>query len=87
MKEKLREIEELTLNRLEDVDDLVKLDELRVKVLGKKGELTAILRDMGKLSPEERPVVGQIANQVRRRIEEGIQTRKAYLRDEAKKPD
>lgn len=85
MKEKLREIEELTLNRLEDVDDLVKLDELRVKVLGKKGELTAILRDMGKLSPEERPVVGQIANQVRRRIEEGIQTKKAYLRDEAKK--
>ena len=55
MKEKLREIEELTLNRLEDVDDLVKLDELREKVLGKKGELTAILRDMGKLSPEERP--------------------------------
>ncbi|MDR7870388.1 MAG: phenylalanine--tRNA ligase subunit alpha [Tissierellaceae bacterium] len=85
MKEKLREIEELALNRLKDISDLKELDDLRVKILGKKGELTAILRDMGKLSPEERPIVGQIANEVRARIEDGIQSRKDQLKDEAKK--
>ena len=72
MKEKLREIEELTLNRLKLIDNLKELDDLRVKVLGKKGELTAKLRDMGKLSPAERPIVGQIANEIRSKIEEEI---------------
>ena len=84
MKEKLREIEELAINRLNSIDNLKELDDLRVKVLGKKGELTAILRDMGKLSPEERPIIGQIANEVRGKIEEGIQSRKDYLRNQAK---
>ncbi len=85
MKEKLGEIEELTLNRLKDIDNLKELDDLRVKILGKKGELTAILRDMGKLSAEERPIVGQMANQVRSKIEEGIQSRKEYFSDKSKK--
>ncbi len=57
MKDKLREIEELAIKRLTSIDNLKDLDDLRVKVLGKKGELTAILRDMGKLSPEERPII------------------------------
>lgn len=85
MKEKLREIEELALNRLKDIDDLKELDDLRVKVLGKKGDLTVILRDMGKLSAEERPIMGQVANEVRSKIEESIQSRKDYLRNEEKK--
>ena len=85
MKEKLRGIEELALSSLENINDLMELDDLRVKILGKKGELTTILRDMGKLSPEERPIVGQMANDVRDKIEEGIQSRKNHLKNEAKK--
>jgi len=52
------------------------LEDLRVKFLGKKGELTAVLKLMGKLSPEERPVMGQIANAVRAEIEENLEARK-----------
>ncbi|RGQ35077.1 phenylalanine--tRNA ligase subunit alpha [[Clostridium] leptum] len=51
------------------------MDELRVRFLGKKGELTGILKQMGKLSPEERPVIGQLANEVRSWIETDIETR------------
>ena len=75
MKDKLRAIEESALSRLEDIKDLKELEDLRVKVLGKKGELTAILREMGKLSPEERPVIGQLANEVRNKIEEAIRAK------------
>lgn len=84
MKDKLRAIEESALSRLEDIKDLKELEDLRVKVLGKKGELTAILREMGKLSPEERPVIGQLANEVRNKIEEAIRAKGANLRNEAK---
>ena len=84
MKDKLRAIEESALSRLEDIKDLKELEDLRVKVLGKKGELTAILREMGKLSPEERPVIGQLANEVRNKIEEAIRAKSANLRNEAK---
>lgn len=56
------------------VQDLKELDALRVKFLGKKGELTSILKQMGKLSPEERPVIGQLANQIRGDIEQDITT-------------
>ncbi len=59
------------------------LDALRVKYLGKKGELTAILRGMGQLSAEERPVVGQIANEVRTAIEDAINARRTVLEAEA----
>ncbi|MEW8973976.1 MAG: phenylalanine--tRNA ligase subunit alpha [Tissierellaceae bacterium] len=85
MKEKLKEIRNLALKSIEDVTNLAELDSLRVKYLGKKGELTAVLRDMGKLSPEERPVIGQIANEVRSEIEESISKAKAVLKAEEKK--
>lgn len=55
------------------------LEALRVKYLGKKGELTAILRQMGKLSAEERPVMGQLTNEVRASIEKAIEQKKAEL--------
>ena len=55
------------------------LEELRIKYLGKKGELTSILRGMGALSPEERPIVGQLANEVRAEIESAIKERSAEL--------
>ena len=84
MKDKLREIKGLALNSIENVSNLTKLEEQRVKYLGKKGELTLVLRDMGKLSPEERPIIGQIANEVRTEIEMAIADVKEKLSNEAK---
>ncbi len=85
MKERLREIQKLALKGIQDVNSLGELDNLRVKYLGKKGELTSVLRDMGKLSPEERPIMGQIANQIRDEIEEAISKTKSMLKSEAKR--
>ena len=62
---------------------LEELDALRVKYLGKKGELTAILKMMGKLSPEERPVMGQLANEVRAQVERALEEKKAALESQA----
>ena len=53
------------LGELESVQSSAALEALRVRLLGKKGELTALLRGMGKLSPEERPAMGQLVNSVR----------------------
>ncbi len=59
------------------------LEEIRIKYLGKKGALTAILRGMGSLTPEERPVIGAIANEVRNCIEEALESRGAELKKQA----
>ena len=59
------------------------LEALRIKYLGKKGELTAVLRGMGSLTPEERPVVGQLANKVRAEIEEMLQKKKEEAEEAA----
>ena len=64
MKQQLEQIRQSTLDALAKVKDLNDLEEIRVRVLSKKGELTAILKQMGKLSAEERPVMGQLANNV-----------------------
>ena len=69
MKAKLEQIKAEALEALKNVSTMEELDGIRVKYLGKKGEITAILKQMGKLSPEERPIVGQVANQVRADIE------------------
>ncbi|SHE91492.1 phenylalanine--tRNA ligase subunit alpha [Caloramator proteoclasticus] len=73
MREKLQQIKEEALLKLKECQNSQMLDELRVKYLGKKGELTTILRGMGQLSPEERPTVGKIANEVREEIEAAIE--------------
>ena len=65
MKEQLEQIKANALTALEAAATPAALEELRVKLLGKKGELTAVLKQMGKLSAEERPVMGQLANSVR----------------------
>ena len=70
MKEQLLKIREAAIAQLSRAD--ADLEEIRIRYLGKKGELTAILRGMGKLSPEERPAMGQLANDVRSVIEEEI---------------
>ena len=65
MKKQLQELKEASLSAISGADSIEALESLRVKFLGKKGELTAILKQMGKLSEEERPVMGQLANDVR----------------------
>ena len=72
MKSALEAIRARALERLQNAEDLAALEEARVQLLGKKGELTAILKTMGQLSPEERPVMGQMANEVRAAIEEKL---------------
>ena len=79
MKQQLQEIKERALSSLEQAGTPAALEELRVKLLGKKGELTAVLKQMGKLTPEERPAMGQLANSVRASIEEKLEQRKAAL--------
>ena len=63
MKEQLEKIKQEALTALAVTKESVDLEALRVKYLGKKGELTAVLKQMGKLSAEERPVIGQLANE------------------------
>jgi len=75
MKEKLLEIKAQALSLLNE--EGCDVEDIRIKYLGKKGELTAVLRGMGKLNPEERPVVGQLANEVRAAIENAITAKKA----------
>ncbi len=84
MKEQLKQIKKNALEQLSQVTDKAELENIRVKYLGKKGELTAILRGMGKLSAEERPVVGKIANEVREEIESAIDTKVVAIRSAEK---
>ena len=79
MREQLEQIKANALAALEAAATPVALEELRVKLLGKKGEMTAVLKQMGKLSPEERPVMGQMANAVRAEIEAKLEARKAAI--------
>ena len=80
MKEQLKSIEERAKAELEKVAELKPLEEIRVRFLGKKGELTGILKQMGKLSAEERPIVGQLANTVRADIEKMITEKQAEIK-------
>lgn len=73
MREKLEQIKLESTAELENVNSLQQLEELRIKYLGKKGELTQVLRGMGALSAEERPIVGQLANEIRDYINEKIE--------------
>jgi phenylalanine--tRNA ligase, alpha subunit len=70
MKEKIAEIEKKSIQEIENCTTQKELNELKVKYLGKKGELTTVLRGMGALSPEERPVIGNLVNQVRDKLNE-----------------
>ena len=79
MKEKLEQIKAQALAQIEASDALDKLNEVRVNVLGKKGELTAVLKSMKDVSPEERPKVGQMVNETREEIEKVLDEAKARM--------
>lgn len=80
MKEQLNSIQQKALDEIKNAVDIKTVDDLKVRLLGKKGELTAILKQMGQLSAEERPVIGQLANQVRECIENDIGRKKEQLK-------
>lgn len=84
MKERLMEIKQRAIEEIKEVIDMEELDKKRVEFLGKKGEITQVLRGMGKLSAEERPVIGKLANEVRSVIEAEIETLKRDLKNKAK---
>ncbi|MEI7027934.1 phenylalanine--tRNA ligase subunit alpha [Paenibacillus sp. y28] len=77
MRDKLLALKEEALRELGQVQTLPELNDIRVKYMGKKGPLTEILRGMGALSAEERPIIGQVANDVRAAIEEVINSKQA----------
>lgn len=79
MKEKLQKIKEAAMRQIEESGDLSKLNDVRVAILGKKGELTAVLKGMKDVSPQERPLVGQMVNEVRESIEKMLEATKAKL--------
>ena len=79
MREKLQKIREEAMHRIEESKDLNKLNEARVAILGKKGELTAVLKGMKDVSPEDRPLVGQLVNETRAGIERMLEETKAKL--------
>ena len=83
MKELLKELRERSLKAIAGTDSAEELEALRVQYLGKKGELTGILKQMGKLTAEERPVMGQLANEVRAVLEETLDERKKLLAEKA----
>ncbi len=83
VQDQVRRIETEVLAQLQQVASLEELQDLRVKVLGKKGSLTALLRQMGSLSPEERPKAGQIVNEARDRLEQAWQERTGRLEEDA----
>ena len=83
MKEQLANIRAQALAAFEGAQSTAELDSLRVQYLGKKGELTAVLKMMGKLSAEERPAMGQLANEVRAALEQALEAKGKELEAKA----
>ena len=79
MKEKLEQIKEKALSQIQDCDSAEKLNEIKVSILGKKGELTDLLKGMRDVAPQERPKVGQLVNEARAEIEKVLEESKARI--------
>ncbi len=84
MIDKLKELEKEARSKIEAASDLDQLKEIKVGVLGKKGALTALLRSLGSVAPEERPIIGQKANALREELELTIERKEQSLRDALK---
>ena len=86
MKEQIEQIRQNAMKEIENVQDDKELNDIKVKYLGKKGELTALLRGMGALTPEERPIIGSLVNQVRDELETKIaEKEESYKQEELKR--
>ncbi|KHE70484.1 phenylalanine--tRNA ligase subunit alpha [Halobacillus sp. BBL2006] len=83
MKERLEQLKQEALQKVEQANNVQGLKDVRVEYLGKKGPITEVLKGMGKLSKEERPVIGQLANEVREQVAEAIESKQTRLEDEA----
>ena len=81
MRKMLEEIKAQALRAIEEASDHAALEALRVKYLGKKGELTSVLKQMGSLSAEERPVIGQLANALREMLEQALSDKVSALQE------
>lgn len=79
MKSKLEQIRQLSLDAVGSAQDPSALEAVRIKYLGKKGELSAVLKQLGSLSAQERPVIGQLANEIRGEIESAISEKSTAL--------
>lgn len=84
MKDELTQLKEKALEVLKNVDSIEEINELKVKFLGKKGELTQILRSMSKLSKEERPVIGKMANEIKENLEQKFTEKSLQLKESIK---
>jgi phenylalanyl-tRNA synthetase alpha chain len=82
MREQLKKIESEILEKIPKTKSIQELEDIRVGVLGKKGELKNILKAMGNLSNEERPLIGKIANEVRENIQNALEEAKKSINDE-----
>ncbi|MGM0651785.1 MAG: phenylalanine--tRNA ligase subunit alpha [Bacillota bacterium] len=84
MLEKLKELETEARRKIKEASSLEELNEVRIKMLGKKGELTGLLRSLGNVDPDERPVIGKKANVLREELETVFKMREQVLRDAEK---
>ena len=84
MKDRLSKIRQNALNQIEEAGALEKLNDIRVAFLGKKGELTSIMKSMKELAPEERPAFGQMVNETRSEIEKKMEEMKTELARKAR---
>ena len=82
MKEQILKIKENSINEIKECNNLKILNDLKVKYLGKKGELTLVLRQMGRISPDERPIIGELVNKVRDELNIIIEEKEKELKKE-----
>ena len=80
MKEKIEQIKKSSIEEIKKSETQKELAEIKVKYLGKKGKLTLVLREMGKLTPEERPIMGKLVNEVRDILEEEFNKKEKELK-------
>lgn len=85
MKDRIDRIGKEAMKEIKSLSNMKELEEMRIKFLGKKGELTKVLRGMGKVSKRERPVIGQLANEVRQEIEKELDGTKENFKKEIQK--
>ncbi len=84
MEDKLEQIKAKSLEEITEIDSLDALEDFRVKYLGKNGEVTAILSNMGEIEPEKRPIVGKLANKIKNQLQNKITDKKEELKEAQK---